>query len=98
MRAAPPAALAERYAANREGIRAAERMAANCGDKRRAATLRAMVDPARQFLSFDGRYGGRTAEVFGDLSRAERIAVLVPGSDTSLNTYERFQAGAMVLQ
>lgn len=94
---ATSAALAERYAVNREGIRAAERMAAGHGDLRRAAGLRAMADPARQFLTFDGRDGGRTAEVFGDLSRATRIAVLVPGSDTGLDSYERFRAGAAAL-
>ncbi|WP_405808232.1 alpha/beta hydrolase family protein [Streptomyces sp. NBC_00210] len=98
LRAATPAALDERYAATRDDIRAAERMAAGHGDRRRAAVLRAMADPARHFLSFDGRDGGRTAEVFGDLSRAERIAVLVPGADTSLDRYERFRAGAVALQ
>ncbi|MGI5398844.1 alpha/beta hydrolase [Streptomyces sp. CA-135486] len=98
LRAATPAALDERYAATRDDIRAAERMAADDGDRRRAAVLRTMADPVRHFLSFDGRDGGRTAEVFGDLSRAERIAVLVPGSDTSLDRYERFRAGAVALQ
>lgn len=98
LRAATPAALAERYAANRHGIRAAEREAAGHGDHRRAAALRTMADPARHFLSFDGRDGGRTAEVFGDVSRAERIAVLVPGSDTSLDRYERLRSGATALQ
>jgi hypothetical protein len=95
---ATPAALDERYAANRDGIRAAERMAADHGDPRRAAELRTMADPARQFLYFDGRDGGRTTEVFGDLSHAERIAVLVPGSDTNLDTYGRFRRGALALQ
>ncbi|MFE1956568.1 alpha/beta hydrolase [Streptomyces sp. NPDC059479] len=92
------AALDARYAANRTGIRAAERMAARHGDRRRAASLHAMADAGRHFLSFDGRDGGRTAEVFGDLADAERIAVLVPGSDTGLDHYERFRAGAMALQ
>ncbi|MFF3325255.1 alpha/beta hydrolase [Streptomyces sp. NPDC002889] len=95
---ATPAALAERYGAQRDGIRAAERMAAGHGDRRRAAVLRGMADPARSFLFFDGRDDGRIAEVFGDLSRAERIAVLVPGSDTGLGTYERFRTGATALQ
>ncbi|GAA3071785.1 hypothetical protein GCM10020000_65580 [Streptomyces olivoverticillatus] len=98
LRAATPAALAERYAATRADIRAAERAATDHGDLRRAAALHAMAEPARHFLSFDGRDGGRTAEVFGDLSRAERTAVLVPGSDTSLDRYGRLQAGATALQ
>ncbi|MFE3325210.1 alpha/beta hydrolase [Streptomyces sp. NPDC059176] len=97
LKAATPAALTERYADNRDGIRAAEHTAAGHGDLRRAAALRAMASPARQFLSFDGRDGGRTAEVFGDLSTAERIAVLVPGSDTGLDTYGRLRAGAAAL-
>ncbi|KAA6222938.1 hypothetical protein CP973_14280 [Streptomyces albofaciens JCM 4342] len=96
--AATPAALAERYAAGRDGILAAERAAAHHGDRARAATLRALAAPSRQFLSFDGRDGGRTAEVVGDLARAERIAVLVPGSDTNLDTYERFRSEAVALQ
>ncbi|MFW6689533.1 alpha/beta hydrolase [Streptomyces sp. MAR4 CNX-425] len=95
--AATPAALAQRYAANRDGIRAAERMAAAHGDRRRAGSLRAMAAPGRHFLSFDGRDGGRTAEVFGDLAHAGRIAVLVPGADTGLDAYGRFRAGAEAL-
>ncbi|MFE1777200.1 alpha/beta hydrolase [Streptomyces sp. NPDC059008] len=97
LRSATPGVLTARYAANRDGIRAAERTAAGHGDRRRAAALRAMAAPGRQFLAFDGRGGGRTTEVLGDLARAERIAVLVPGSDTSLDTYERFRAGARAL-
>ncbi|MFI0714539.1 alpha/beta hydrolase [Streptomyces inhibens] len=98
LRTATPAVLGARYAVSRDGIRAAERMAVGRGDRRRAAALRTMADPGRHFLSFDGRDGGRTVEVFGDLSRAERIAVLVPGSDTNLDTYARFRAGAVALQ
>nr|WP_309235556.1 alpha/beta hydrolase [Streptomyces sp. TRM64462] len=90
--------LRERYAASRDGIRAAEAVAAGHGDRRRAAALRAMAGPERQFLSFDGRDGGRAVEVFGDLAAAERIAVLVPGSDTDLDSYDRFRAGAVALR
>ncbi|GLI02411.1 alpha/beta hydrolase [Phytohabitans aurantiacus] len=89
--------VAARFAANRDGVLAGERMAAGHGDRRRAAALRALADPARNLLSFDGRDGGRSAEVFGDLCGAERIAVLVPGSDTSFEQYGRFQAGAEAL-
>ena len=98
VRAATPADLAARYAADRAGIRAAERMAAADGDGRRAAVLRELAGPGRTFLSFDGRDGGRTTEVLGDLACAERIAVLVPGSDTDLDTYARFRAGAVALE
>jgi hypothetical protein len=88
---------AARFAANRDGVLAAERMAAGHGDRRRAAALRTLADPARGLLSFDGRDGGRSAEVFGDLCRAERIAVLVPGSDTSFERYGRLRDGAEAL-
>ncbi|MFE9567253.1 alpha/beta hydrolase [Streptomyces sp. NPDC006692] len=104
--AAPaPAALAPlsvgtldaRYETNRANVLAAEKMAEDHQDRRRARALSAMADPARHFLSFDGRAGGRTAEVFGDLARAETIAVLVPGSDTSLDQYGRLLDGARAL-
>ncbi|MGW1975059.1 alpha/beta hydrolase [Streptomyces sp. NPDC001889] len=96
--AATPTALGARYTASREGVRAAARAAAGHGDRRRALALRAMAGPDRHFLTFDGRDGGRTAEVFGDLSRAGRVAVLVPGADTGLDTYERFRTDASALQ
>ncbi|WP_329124266.1 alpha/beta hydrolase [Streptomyces sp. NBC_01353] len=89
--------LDARYAANRDAVRAAERTAADYGDRKRAAALRAMASPNRHFLSFDGRDGGRSVEVVGDLASAEHIAVLVPGSDTALGS-ERFRAGAVALQ
>ncbi|MFD8279749.1 alpha/beta hydrolase [Streptomyces solisilvae] len=91
------AGLEHRYSANREGIRAAETMAARHGDRTRARALRKMRRPSRHFLSFDGRNGGRAVEVYGDLGRATRIAVLVPGSDTNLETYDRFRDGALAL-
>ncbi|GHB69973.1 hypothetical protein GCM10010306_074660 [Streptomyces umbrinus] len=72
-------------------------MAAAHGDRSRAAAVRSMADPSRHFLSFDARGSGRAAEVFGDLAKADHVAVLVPGSDTSLDTYDRFRAGALTL-
>ncbi|GAA2271762.1 hypothetical protein GCM10010145_54070 [Streptomyces ruber] len=97
--AAPtPATLEDTYAANRANAAAAARMAADHGDRGRAAADRAMAAPSRQLLLFDGRGSGRAVEVFGDLARADRIAVLVPGSDTSLDTYDRFRAGATSLR
>jgi hypothetical protein len=65
---------------------AAERYAAN------SANLREAERTAR-----DAGRTGRAVEVFGDLAAADRIAVLVPGSDTSLDTYGRFRAGAASL-
>jgi hypothetical protein len=72
-------------------------MAAAHGDTSRAAADRDMADPARHLLHFDGRGPGEATEVFGDLAHATRIAVLVPGSDTSLDTYGRFRATAVAL-
>ncbi|PAZ14217.1 hypothetical protein CLM62_20795 [Streptomyces sp. SA15] len=92
------ATLDEAYAANRANAAEASRMAAAHGDRERAATDRAMADPSRHFLAFDGRGSGRATEVFGDLAHADRVAVLVPGSDTSLETYARFRATATHLQ
>jgi hypothetical protein len=93
-----PAALAAQYAATRADITAAERMAARYGDRARAAELAAMAEPDRRFLSFDGRDGGRTAEVFGDLATARRIAVLVPGVDTSVDNYGLLRGDAAALE
>ncbi|MFF0225697.1 alpha/beta hydrolase [Streptomyces sp. NPDC004629] len=96
---APPTArtLSEAYAANRANAARAARMAAAHGDHRRAAADRAIAAPARRFLVFDGRGSGRATEVFGDLAHADRVAVLVPGSDTSIDTYDRFHRAAAAL-
>ncbi|TMR23434.1 hypothetical protein ETD86_08170 [Nonomuraea turkmeniaca] len=96
--AATPAALAERYAASRAEILAAGRTATRHGHHWRASRLREMADPARHFLSFDGRDGGRTVEVFGELSNAERIAVLVPGAGIDLDKYGLLRGGSMRLR
>ncbi|MFI9720059.1 alpha/beta hydrolase [Streptomyces sp. NPDC052396] len=96
--AANSAALAGRYAATRRDIEAAGRTAGRHGDARRAAALRRFADAERQFLFFDGRDGGTAAEVFGDLAAAGRIAVLVPGSGTSVDDYWRLRAGATALR
>jgi hypothetical protein len=98
LREASPAALEERYAVSRRDIRAAGHMAAGHGDLRRAASLRAMAAPGRQFLAFDGRDGGRTTEVVGELATARRIAVLVPGAGVGLDAYGRLRRGAVALQ
>ncbi|POX45137.1 hypothetical protein C3489_34835 [Streptomyces sp. Ru71] len=94
---ATAATLPQAYAANRANALEAARMAAGHGDGGRAETERALADPTRQLLAFDGRGPGRVTEVLGDLAGADRIAVLVPGSDTSLDTYARFRATATAL-
>ncbi|MFF3216311.1 alpha/beta hydrolase [Streptomyces sp. NPDC002886] len=92
-------ALPDRYAANLANLDEAARTAESAGRGGRAAKLRAMeAGGDARFLVFDGRGKGRAIEVFGDLETADRVAVLVPGSDTTLDTYQRFRAGAVSLQ
>ncbi|NUV71208.1 hypothetical protein G6W57_29270 [Streptomyces sp. CAI-121] len=97
LRDASPAALAERYAVSRSDIRAAGRAAEAHGDLKRANSLRGMAAAGRQFLSFDGRDGGRSVEVVGELSSARRIAVLVPGAGVGLDAYWRLRRDARAL-
>ncbi|MGP4013153.1 alpha/beta hydrolase, partial [Streptomyces sp. 4N124] len=92
------ATLVEAYEANRANAMEASRMAGAHGDTGRAAADRSLANPSRHLLAFDGRGAGRATEVFGDLAHADRIAVLVPGSDTSLDTYDRFRATALALR
>ncbi|MFI6033046.1 alpha/beta hydrolase [Streptomyces sp. NPDC051315] len=56
---------------------------------RRMHRFEAMSGAGRQILAFDPEGSGRAAEVFGDLGRAERISVVVPGVDTALLTFQR---------
>ncbi len=76
-------ALAARYTADRLAIGAA---ASRARDPRTAGRLRALAAPDRTFLDFDAR--GRAVEVIGDLAAARRVAVLVPGADTTPATFD----------
>ncbi|MEU2111780.1 alpha/beta hydrolase [Streptomyces sp. NPDC019507] len=67
---------------NLDGAPAALRYRAN------ARTLGAGSD-GRQILAYDPRGRGQLAEVFGDLTRARRVAVVVPGSDIDAGTFDR---------
>ncbi|MCT2590260.1 alpha/beta hydrolase family protein [Streptomyces sp. N2-109] len=58
---------------------------------RRMHRFESILSGDRQILAFDPTGNGRAAEVFGDLSRAERVSVVVPGIDTELLTFERTQ-------
>lgn len=91
------ATLNAAYAANRADAAEASRMAEAHGDTARAAVDGSLAAPGRQLLAFDGRGSGRVTEVDGDLAHADRVAVLVPGSDTSLDTYGRFRRTALAL-
>lgn len=89
--------LDEAYTANRANATEAAHMAAAHGYRHRATADRAIAARSRQFLTYDGRGAGRATEILGDLAHADHIAVLVPGSDTSLDTYARFHAAAAAL-
>lgn len=101
---APSATIQSRYTTNLAAMGEASRMARDAGRTGRSEKLRTMAAAApgqeggAQFLTFDGRGQGRAIEVLGDLGTADRIAVLVPGSDTTLDTYQRFRDGARSLQ
>ncbi|MFJ3820030.1 alpha/beta hydrolase [Streptomyces nodosus] len=56
---------------------------------RRMHRFEALMRKGRQILAFDPDGSGRVAEVFGDLGRAQRISVVVPGVDTDLLTFQR---------
>ncbi|MDT9692208.1 alpha/beta hydrolase [Streptomyces sp. P9(2023)] len=56
---------------------------------RRAHRFEALMAPDRQILAFDPTGGGRMAEVMGDLDRARRVSVIVPGVDTNLLTFQK---------
>ncbi|WP_330457628.1 alpha/beta hydrolase family protein [Streptomyces sp. NBC_00820] len=56
---------------------------------RRMHRYEAFMRSGRHILAFDPEGSGRVAEVFGDLDRAERISVVVPGVDTDLLTFQK---------
>lgn len=62
---------------------ATRRRAASCTGSSRCC------GPAGEILAFDPAGSGRIAEVFGDLDRADRISLVVPGVDTDLLTFQR---------
>ena len=80
--------LALRYKTNRRAIEQALRTARRIHDVPRERALSRFLAPGRTFLSFDPRGTGRAVEVVGDLPRARRIAIIVPGADTTLSTFD----------
>ncbi|MGW0954415.1 alpha/beta hydrolase [Streptomyces sp. NPDC002545] len=56
---------------------------------RRMQRYTSLMAKDRQILAFDPDGTGRVAEVFGDLGRAERVSVVVPGVDTDLFTFRK---------
>jgi Alpha/beta hydrolase len=93
-------ALSERYGVNSRAVARATRTAVRTGNTGLAHALEAMR--GRQFLDFNPRGPGLAVEVIGNLALARRVAVLVPGSDTSLATFDTRgtaspQGGALAL-
>ncbi|MEV7086913.1 alpha/beta hydrolase [Streptomyces sp. NPDC093085] len=72
------APVGQRYEANDLAIRATH-------DPRFAR----LTEPGRQILAFDPRGRGQVAEVYGDLTADGHIAVVVPGADIDLNSFDR---------
>ncbi|MFE9394895.1 alpha/beta hydrolase [Streptomyces flavidovirens] len=57
--------------------------------ERRMRRFESLMGEGRQILAFDPVGSGQVAEVFGDLGRAERVSVVVPGVDTNVVNFER---------
>ncbi len=84
---APPAltasALSARYAADAQAIESAERAADRDGNTQLADALATLRTQHVLFFSAQGL----AAMVLGNLATATRVAILVPGSDTTLTTF-----------
>jgi Alpha/beta hydrolase len=79
-------ALAARYTADSRAITRAASAADRSGNTGLAHSLEAMR--GGHFIDFNPRGQGLAVEVFGDLAQAKRVAILVPGSATSLATFD----------
>jgi hypothetical protein len=78
-------ALAARYHADARAIAIDARAARQAGNPQLAGALGELG--AHQVLFFDPRGPGLAGVVFGNLATASRVAILVPGSDTTLSTF-----------
>jgi hypothetical protein len=90
-----------RYRANRIALRQqSKRERARTHDERLSATGQyeatrrmhryvSLADEDRQILAFDPEGSGRVAEVFGNLDKAERVSIVVPGVDTDILNFQR---------
>ncbi|WP_055524625.1 alpha/beta hydrolase [Streptomyces graminilatus] len=90
-----------RYRANRVALHTAraverarmhdDRLSAVGQDEagRRMHRFDSLLADGRQILAFDPEGSGRVAEVFGDLDKARRVSVVIPGVDTDVLTFQR---------
>ncbi|GAA2584812.1 alpha/beta hydrolase [Actinomadura fulvescens] len=83
-----PSTLDARFGIERQAIEQALETALSVGDRERAKALGDLLRPGRRFLYFDPRGRGRAIEVVGDLTRARRVAVVVPGADSTLSDFD----------
>jgi hypothetical protein len=74
-----------RYRASAQEIASAARTASQAGNTQLASALRILG--TRQVLFFSPQGQGLAGVVIGDLATATRVAILVPGSDTTLSTF-----------
>jgi len=79
-------ALAVRYATDSRMIAQAARAASRAGHQGLARSLDDMR--GEHFIDFNPAGPGLAVEVIGNLAQARRVAMLVPGSDTSLATFD----------
>jgi hypothetical protein len=79
-------ALAARYAEDSRMIAQDARAASRSGNQGLARELDAMRGD--HFIDFNPRGQGLAVEVIGNLAQATRVAVIVPGSDTTLATFD----------
>ena len=79
-------ALAARYAEDSRMIAQDARAASRSGNQGLARELDAMR--GEHFIDFNPRGQGLAVEVIGNLAQATRVAVIVPGSDTTLATFD----------
>jgi Alpha/beta hydrolase len=79
-------ALAARYAEDSRMIAQDARAASRAGNQGLARSLDAMR--GEHFIDFNPAGQGLAVEVIGNLAQATRVAVIVPGSDTTLTTFD----------
>jgi hypothetical protein len=79
-------ALATRYATDSHMISRAALAASRTGDHGLARSLDALR--GGHFIGFNPAGQGLAVEVFGNLAQARRVVILVPGSDTTLATFD----------
>jgi len=79
-------ALGARYAEDSRMIAQDARAASRSGNQGLARELDAMR--GEHFIDFNPRGQGLAVEVIGNLAQATRVAVIVPGSDTTLATFD----------